>query len=312
MMRKKAGMSMRGLSVLLYSIKQGFSGFKKNRMFTVASVGTVAACLFLFGIFYFAISNFTHIIQEAEQSIGISVFFDEGVSEEQIQAIGDALRHMPEVDHIEYVSAAEAWEKFKEENFKDSPELVESFGDDNPLAESASYAVYLESIDTQHKVETAAKEISGVRSVKCSAEVAGGLSSASHLVGIASAVLIVVLLLVSVFLIHSTIATGIAVRKQEIAIMRLMGASDFFIWSPFIVEGVVIGLIGSVLPLLVLAAIYGRLVNYVMTRFSFFADNLSFLSTKSELAMLVPVSLLIGVGIGLLGSYVTVRKNLNV
>ncbi|MDY3908802.1 MAG: permease-like cell division protein FtsX [Eubacterium sp.] len=305
-------MSMRGISVLLYSIKQGLSSLKKNRMFTLASIGTVAACLFLFGLFYFAISNFRHVIQVAEQSVGISVFFEEGISETEIQTIGDSIRNMPEVDHVEYVSAEEAWEIFKKDNFQDSPELVESFGDDNPLADSASYAVYLTSIDEQDTVVEYVETIAGVRSVKRSSEVAGGLSNISHLVGAVSAVLILVLVLVSVFLIHSTIATGIAVRKQEISIMRLMGASDFFIWSPFIVEGVVIGLIGSTLPLLVLVLSYGRIINYVTERFSLFAGTLSFLSTRSEFALLVPVSLLMGVGIGLLGSFVTVRRNLNV
>lgn len=303
---------MRGISVAVYSLKQGFINLKKNRMFTLASIGTVAACLFLFGLFYFVISNFQHIIREAEQSVGISVFFDEGVATEEILTIGDLLRKQPEVDHVDFVSAEEAWENFKKENFSDSPDLIESFGEDNPLAESASYAVYLKSIDTQDAVVAYIESISGVRSVKRSSEVAGGLSNVSNLVGLASAALILVLVLVSIFLIHSTIATGIAVRKPEIAIMRLMGASDFFIWSPFIVEGVVIGFIGSALPLLILSVSYGRIIRYVTERFSLFTGTLTFLSTQKIFAVLVPVSLMIGVGIGLLGSFITVRRNLNI
>lgn len=303
---------MRGISVAGYSLKQGFINLKKNRMFTLASIGTVAACLFLFGLFYFVISNFQHIIREAEQSVGVSVFFEEGVATEEIMAIGDLLRKQPEVDHVDYVSAEEAWENFKKDNFSDSPELIESFGEDNPLAESASYAVYLKSIDTQDAVVEYIEQISGVRSVKRSTEVAGGLSNISNLVGIASAALILVLVLVSVFLIHSTISTGITVRKPEIAIMRLMGASDFFIWSPFIVEGVIIGFIGSALPLFILAASYGRIIRYVTERFSLFTGTLAFLDTNSIFSVLVPVSLMIGVGIGLLGSFITVRRNLNI
>ena len=125
-------------------------------------------------------------------------------------------------------------------------------------------------------------------------------------------VLIVVLLLVSVFLIHSTIATGIAVRKPEIAIMRLMGASDFFIWAPFIVEGVVIGLIGSIIPLIVLGISYGRILSYITTHFSLFSEGLAFLTTGEVFVMLVPISLILGVGIGFFGSFITVRRNLNI
>lgn len=303
---------MRGINAIWNSFRQGMKNLKKNRMFTLASIGTVAACLFLFGLFYFVISNFQHIIREAEQTVGISVFFEEGISEDGILTIGSLIRERPEVDHVDYVSAEEAWEKFKKENFEDSPELIESFGDDNPLSESASYAVYLTNIDTMNAVVAYIEDIAGVRLVKRSSEVAGGFSSIRNLVGAASAALILVLVLVSVFLIHSTIATGITVRKPEIAIMRLMGASDFFIWSPFIVEGIVIGLIGSALPLLVLALAYGRIIAYVTERFPLFTGTLTFLSTGRVFSLLVPVALMIGVGIGLLGSFITVRRNLNI
>lgn len=303
---------MNRINIAYYSLKQGLKSLRKNRMFTLASMGTVAACLFLFGLFYFAISNFQHMIQTAEQSVGVSVFFEEGIADEQIQKIGEEIQARPEVKKVEYVSAKDAWEKFKKENFADSPELIESFGSDNPLAESASYGVYLNDIDSQDAVVSYIQGLDGVRTIKRSSEVAGGLSSVSRLVGAASVVLILVLLFVSVFLIHSTIATGIAVRRQEIAIMRLMGASDFFIWSPFIVEGAVIGLAGSAVPLIILAICYGRIINYITTRFTLFAGNLSFLSTGKEFSLLVPVSLLVGVGIGLLGSFITVRRNMNV
>lgn len=303
---------MKGINVFLYSLKQGFVSLKKNRMFTLASVGTVAACLFLFGLFYFVLSNFQYIVHTAENSVGISVFFDEDITDEGIQTIGDVIRERPEVEHIEFVSGEEAWERFKKENFQDSPELVESFSDDNPLAQSASYEVYLRSIDKQSTLVEYLNTVDGVRMIKRSEEVAISLSSISRLAGVISAVLILVLLLVSVFLIHSTIATGITVRKPEIAIMRLMGASDYFIWAPFIVEGIVIGLIGSAFPLIILAAAYGRIISYIYSNFSIFIGELSFLSTGGVFAVLIPVSLLVGVGIGFLGSFITVRRNLNI
>lgn len=301
---------MREFNVVLYSLKQGLQNLRRNRMFTLASVGTVTACLFLFGIFYFALGNFKNIIRSAESSVGVSVFFEQGISQEAVQGIGDVIRQRPEVDHVEYVSAETAWEQFKEENFKDSPELVESFSEDNPLADSASYEVYLKEIESQDSLVEYLETVEGVRDVKRSAEVAESLSSVGNLVGIASVVLILVLVLVSIFLIHSTIATGITVRKPEIALMRLMGASDYFIWSPFIVEGIVIGLIGSAAPLVILSVLYGRIIEYVEHRFAIFAHSLSFLSTGQVFAVLIPASLLMGVGIGLVGSYINVRRNL--
>lgn len=303
---------MKGINVLFHSMKQGIGNLRKNRMFTLASIGTVAACLFVFGLFYFVLSNFQNIIHSAESSVGVSVFFEENSSDAQIQQIGDVIRNREEVERVEYVSPEEAWARFKEDNFSETPELAESFGEDNPLADSASYEIYLNDIAKQETLVEYLETVEGIRMVKKSDEVAAGFSSVNKLVGGVSLVLILVLLFVSVFLIHSTIATGIAVRKPEIAIMRLMGASDFFIWGPFIVEGILIGVIGSALPLIVLAISYGRILTYISRHFSLFSEGLAFLTTGEVFAVLIPVALLLGVGIGFLGSYVTVRRNLKV
>lgn len=301
---------MKGMNVLFNSIKQGILNLRKNRMFTLASVGTVAACLFVFGLFYFVLSNFQNIIHSAESSVGVSVFFEKNCSEAEIQQIGEVIRNREEVERVEYVSPEEAWNRFKEDNFSKTPELAESFGEDNPLSDSASYEIYLKDIAKQETLVEYLKTVHGIRTIKKSDEVAAGFSSVNKLVGGVSLVLILVLLFVSVFLIHSTIATGIAVRKPEIAIMRLIGASDFFIWGPFIVEGMLIGFVGSALPLIVLAISYGKILDYISRHFSLFSQGLAFLTTGQVFAVLIPVALFLGVGIGFLGSYVTVRRNL--
>lgn len=143
---------MRGISVFVYSVRQGMKSLRKNRMFTLASIGTIAACLFLFGLFYFIVSNFQHMIKEVETTVGVTVFFNDGISQEQIDSIGEAIRFREEVDHIEFISAQEAWEKFVRENFSDNTELVDSFGTDNPLENSASYQVFLKDISDQQQV----------------------------------------------------------------------------------------------------------------------------------------------------------------
>ena len=296
---------MRGISVFVYSVRQGMKSLRKNRMFTLASIGTIAACLFLFGLFYFIVSNFQHMIKEVETTVGVTVFFDDGISQEQIDSIGEAIRFREEVDHIEFISAQEAWEKFVRENFSDNTELVDSFGTDNPLENSASYQVFLKDISDQQEVAEYVKGIEGVRTVKRSDETAKNLENANLLVSYVSIAIIGILLAVSVFLINSTISTGITVRRSEIEIMRLMGASDFFIRAPFIVEGVVIGLVGALIPLVILFFSYNTIIQYIKTRFDF-------LGSAQVFQMLIPVCLLIGIGIGFIGSFVTVRKHLNV
>lgn len=303
---------MRGISVFLYSVRQGLKSLRKNRMFTIASISTMAACLFLFGMFYFIVGNFQHMIKEVESSVGLTVFFEEGASQEQMESIGEAIKARDEVDHVEFVSAEEAWKQFAAENFKDNPDLVESFAGDNPLADSASYQVYVEDLSKQDELANYIREIAGVRLVKQSADTAKSLTNASRLVSYISIAIIVILLAVSVFLIQSTISTGITVRRAEIGIMRLMGASDFFIRAPFIVEGVVIGFVGALIPLIILLISYSSIVQYIKTKFDMISSWMTFLPARTVFSVLVPTCLVIGIGVGFLGSFFTVRKHLDI
>lgn len=303
---------MRGISVFIYSVKQGLKSMKKNSMFTLASIGTIAACLFLFGMFYFIVSNFQYMIKEVETSVGVTVFFDEGASQGEIDAIGNAIKAREEVDHMDFISAEQAWDEFVKDNFSDNPELIESFGEDNPLEDSASYQVFLKDISRQDEVATYIEGIEGVRMVKRSSDTAKSLENANKLVSYVSIAIIVILLAVSIFLINSTISTGITVRRAEIGIMRLMGASDFFIRAPFIVEGVFIGVIGAVIPLVILIFSYSSIINFINNKFNLVSRWLTFLEAQQIFRFLIPICLLIGIGIGFLGSFFTVRKHLDI
>ena len=303
---------MRGISVFLYSVKQGIKSMRKNLMFTLASIGTMAACLFLFGMFYFIVSNFNHMVKEVETSVGVTVFFEEGISQEQIDSIGEAIKAREEVDHMDFISAEKAWDQFVKDNFKENPELVNSFGTDNPLKDSASWQVFIKDISAQEEVAAYIETIEGVRLVKRSDDTAKGLENANKLISYISIAIILILLAVSIFLINSTISTGITVRRAEIGIMRLMGASDFFIRAPFIVEGVVIGIIGASIPLVILVVSYDSIINYINNKFQLISNWLTFLEAAQIFSILIPLCLLIGIGIGFLGSFFTVRKHLNI
>ena len=208
---------MKGISVLFYSLKQGAKNLRQNGLFTLASIGTIAACLFLFGIFYFLVSNFQYMMRNAETSVGVTVFFNEGRTEEDIFTIRDQIMAREEIADIIYVSAEEAWLRFQEDTFGDSKEeLAETFGNDNPLQDSASLEVYLSDISKQRDLVSFIQTIEGVREVKSSDLAAAGLSNMNRLVGYVSATIIIILLAVAIFLINTTITMGISVRKEEI------------------------------------------------------------------------------------------------
>lgn len=311
--RLKVDTHMKGISVLLYSIKQGIKNLRHNGLFTLASVGTISACLFLFGIFYFIVSNFQYMVKNAETSVGITVFFNENIGDDAIASIGDKIRARGEVSEVIFVSADEAWEKFKGEVFAGrEEEIAQTFGDDNPLVDSASYEVYLSDVSGQGALSEYIKSIDGVREVKGSIDAATGLTNVNKLIGYVSAAIIIILLAVSIFLINTTISTGVSVRKEEISIMRLVGATDLFIKMPFIIEGILIGIIGAALPLAVLYFMYGRIVNFVGERFSVLSGILIFLDEGTVFSVLVPICVCLGVGIGYIGSIWTLRRHVRV
>lgn len=304
--------TMTRLSAFWYSIKQGVKSIWKNKMFSLASVATMAACIFLFGLFFTIVENFQSMVQDAESGVAVTVFFDEGMSEDQIKAIGTKISKRVEVAKITYVSAEEAWESYKEKYFKDNQNLAEGFAKDNPLANSANYQIYLSDVSMQDALVTYLESMNGVRQVNKSETVANTLSDFNKLIGYVSAGVIIILLAVAIFLISNTITVGIGVRREEIAIMKLIGATDFFVRAPFIVEGVLIGFIGSAIPLFILYFGYGKIINYITDRFHFLDSILSFLPASTVFRTLIPVALLLGVGIGYIGSRITIRKHLNV
>ena len=301
------------INTLIYSLKQGLKNIGRNKMFSIASIATMAACIFLFSIFFSIIVNFRSMVNEAESGVAVTVFFDEGISQQRIDEIGDIIKKRVEVSSINYVSAEEAWESFVKDYLGEGNEqYAEGFKDDNPLADSANYEVYLNDISMQSALVTYLESVDGVREVRKSEVVANTLSSFNILIGYVSVAIIVILLGVAIFLISNTITIGISVRKEEIGIMKLIGATDSFVRAPFIVEGLIIGIIGAIIPLVLFYILYNRVVDYVVNRFSILNQLLTFLTINDIYKTLVPVALALGLGICLIGSMITVRKHLNV
>ena len=295
-----------------YTIKQGIKNIWTNKMFSIASIATMAACIFMFGMFYSIVVNFQHVVKDVESGVAITVFFDDGTSQEDIDTIGQKIAMREEVSSFNYVSAEEAWEEYKLEYFDGDEAAAASFGTDNPLAGESNYEIYMEDISQQSSLVSYLEGLDHVSRVRQSEMVANTLTDFNRLVSIVSAVIIVILICVAVFLISNTVRTGIAVRREEIGIMKVIGATDYFVRAPFIVEGILIGLIGAAIPLIILYTMYGRIIEYVANRFGFLNNLLSFLPVESVFQILLPVGLILGVGIGYIGSRVTVRKHINV
>ncbi len=296
------------INTFFYTLRQGFRNLFRNKWFTLASIATISACLFLFGLFYAIVMNFAHMVKTAQEGVAVYVFFDDGLEESRIQEIGELILKRPEVSEINFVSAEEAWESFKAEYLGD---YADGFTE-NPLADSANYEVYLNDVSMQSALVTYLESLDGVRLVNRSEIVATTLTGVNALIAYVSVGIIAILFAVSVFLISNTVTIGISVRREEITIMKYIGATDFFVRSPFVIEGMMIGLIGASIPLAVIYGMYNVVMEYVTTRFTMLSSLLSFLTVEEIFGILTPVSLGIGVGIGFLGSAATVRRHLRV
>ena len=315
------------ISTFGYVGKQSVKNIWRNKMFSLASIATMSACIFLFGLFFSILVNFQYIIKSAEEGVAITVLFNDDATEEQKKEIGEQLESRDDVSEVKYVSADDAWAEFQKDYFGDNPELAEGFKDDNPLAHSDNYEVYMKTVKgnnkdliakskslsaTQQDLVKFAQSLDGVRQVNKSDVVANTLSSVNMLVAYVSIAIIAILLGVSIFLISNTVTTGITVRKEEIAIMKYIGAKDFVVRSPFVIEGLIIGLFGAVIPLALLYFLYDKAVVYIMEKFSILKNIITFLPVGNVYIYLLPIGLAMGIGIGFLGSYFTVRKHLRV
>ena len=268
--------------------------------------------ILMFGIFFCLVQNVNYIVKIAESGVAVTAFFDEGMEESEILEIGEKIEARSEVSKMVYVSADEAWEEYKEIYFSENPQLAEGFADDNPLANSAHYEIYVTDVEMQDELVTYIESIDGVRKINQSEDIANILSDFNVLVGYASVAIIGLLLAVSVFLISNTITIGINSRREEIGIMKLIGATNIFVRTPFLIEGIVIGLVGAIIPLVVLFFGYRELVSYVMGEFNLLTGVLQFLPAVELFNILIPIALILSVGIGFLGSFFTTRKHLRV
>ncbi|MCR4936559.1 MAG: permease-like cell division protein FtsX [Lachnospiraceae bacterium] len=291
-----------------YVIKQGVSSTFRNKWFTLASIATIASCLFLFSIVFSVIWNIRSIVKTAEEGVSVTVFFDEGISDERIAEIGNLINGHTAVARAVYISADEAWESFKAEYLG---EYSDGFTE-NPLADSENYEIYLNDVSRQGELVQFLEGLDGVRRVNRSEVTANMLTGFNSLIAYVSLAIIAILLLVSIFLISNTVTIGISVRSEEIAIMKYVGATDFFVRSPFVIEGILIGIVGALIPAGTVYLLYGKVISYIMERYDAIFSVLKLLPVNEVFQYLLPVCIAVGVGIGFFGSYFTVCRHLRV
>lgn len=301
------------ISTFWYCLKQGVNNICRNILFSLASIATISACIFLFCLFFSIVVNVQYVVKNTESTVGITVFFNEGTTDETIAKFGETLKARPEVKEIKFTSSEEAWEEMKVDYFgEDKMDLAEGFRDDNPLTNSSSYDIFLNDLENQEEFVTWLKSQDIVRRVNYSSTAAEGITSINKVIGVPSVMIIGVLLAVAIFLISNTISVAAAFRKHENEIMKLIGATNYMIRAPFVVEGVLLGIFGAVIPLAAIFYLYRNAVGYVVEKFSILSGLFQFLPVEQIFPYMAGTAMALGVGIGFFVSFFTIRKHLKV
>lgn len=292
------------LSRLGYLIKSGFTGIFSHGLMSFATVTITMACLIIMGSFGLLVVNINEMIADLESENEVVAFIDENLTEEEARAIEPLIEAVPNVAGAEFMSRAEAMENFQEDY---DPELFDS------LDESVfrhRYIIHLTDISLTAQTKTDLEAVDGVADVNAHLDYAQGFITARNIVSIVSLALIVILIIVSFFIMTNTIKLATFTRREEIAIMRMVGASNGFIRCPFIVEGLVLGVLGSLLAFIIEWGLYSLLLNKVMGGVA--STLISLVPFSAVMWPLLIAFLGVGILVGIFGGSSAIRNYLKV
>ena len=296
-------------NVLTYLIGEGISNIFKNKKQAATSFGTMCVIMIFFGICFMLVGNFNNFIKQVESVQGIQVYITKGATDDDVKTLGEQIKALNGVNTVEFVSKEEGLQHMKDK-FGEKSYLLDIYDESNVIPDS--YVVTLTDLSLSSTVQTEINELQNVKKITSSDETAETLVRIAKGVKIGSYIIIIALVCVSVFIISNTIKLTVYARRKEISIMKYVGATNSFIRWPFIVEGIIIGLISGAISLAIIAGLYiaiSQNVGFV----SFLSKiGLSLLDFSDMFNLIFIVYLGLGVGIGILGSSLSMSKYLKV
>lgn len=288
-----------------YFVREVFISLKRNHWMTFASISTVALSLLILGLFFIIVLNLNHMADSLESQVQVNVYLEDELSKARREEIGGELKAMAGVESTLFISKEEAMKRF-EERLGDQKTLLAALGDSNPLP--ASFEVKLRQPQLVKAAAAAMAKIEGVESAKYGQDVIEPLFDLTRMVRIFGLVVILFLALATVFIISNTIRLTVFARRKEIGIMKYVGATDWFIRWPFLMEGMVLGFFGSVVSIWALRGVYGAVATKIYDTFAF----LPLIPEQPFLNQVSLVMMVVGTAIGALGSTISLKRFMKV
>ncbi len=297
-------------NVVSYLIGEGFKNTFKNKKSTISALTTMCLCMLVFGIFFMIGENINHMMNTIEDAQGMTVFFKSNVDETKIQEYGTKIGELSGINKVQYVSKEENLNALKED-FKNNASVIEGF--EFKLL-GASYKVTLSDLSRNEAVQSEIKTIVGddLDEITSSNQEISILMSIGKGVRIFTFALLIILVIISLVIIGNTIKLTVHARRKEISIMKYVGATNSFIRWPFIVEGIIIGIVAALITVLVVGLIYNSLIPKLLEMSVTKTLELTFVSFSDMFNMIIIVYLILGIGIGTIGSIMSMRKYLEV
>lgn len=302
-------------SVLGYFIEEGFSNVFKNKKSTGASLMIMCATMIIFGIFLILGENINHIVKEVEGSQGIQVFLNADATDEQVKELGEKIRNIEvngtkAVNTVVHKTKEDALNTMKE-RFKEKQDLLSTFEGDNNIF-SESYVVTLTDLNLSQDVQDQISKFENVKKITSKDQTVTTLINLANGIKIVTGVILLLLIFISVFIIANTIKLTVHARRKEISIMKYVGATNNFIRWPFIVEGMIIGIMASAISIVIVGIVYNIIADNLVNSQFMKLINMSLVSFGDMFNSIIITYMLLGIGIGAFGSIISMRKYLKV
>lgn len=294
------------INTIKYSLVDALKSFKRNTTLSFASIITVSLTLFMFGIYLMAMLNANQVVKNIESKLEVSVFLKEDIKAEDKENIQNTITTTKGVTRIAYVTKEEALEKWKEQLGKENHDLVQGFDEKNPLPES--FTVTVENAEMVKTIVKTTEKLAGVEKVVANEDLVNRIAGVTRGVKWIGFAALILLIPICLFLIGNTIKLAVYSRRREVNIMKYVGATDWFIRWPFIIEGVIIGIVGAIIASAVLIPLY----SFAYSKLSDSIMMIELVTPNYVVMNILWIFILSGTLIGGIGSILSIRKFLKV
>lgn len=293
-----------------YLLKEGFKNVFKNKKSTTISLVTMILAMFLFGAFFAIGENVNYVLEQVQKNQGMEVFIENEATDEQIDVLEQNIKSLEGINTVIFKSKQQALDSMKE-NLKDNQELLEGYEGENNIF-PASFIVTLTDLSLATDIEARISAMQNVKKITSKDDTINTLMKIANGIRIAMGVISIILIVISVTIIANTIRLTVHSRRKEISIMKYVGATNRFIRLPFLIEGIIIGVVAAVITLLIVGGIYDMIVQNIESSNVLQKMGVTLLQFTQIVQTIAIVYGVLGIGVGAIGSFISMKKYLEV